>query len=79
MIQSQLLVAIHCPSSESATLLTMPRSVSNQDLRSFLDLIKNYDENDAIISVFLGFRRAYKAPNQRYECHLGIPRLPLCA
>ncbi len=20
--------------------------------------------------------RAYKAPNQRYECHLGIPRLP---
>jgi len=32
-----------------------------QDLRSFLDLIKNYVENDAIINVFLGFQRAYKA------------------
>ncbi len=54
-----------------------------QDLCSFIDLIKNYDENNAIISVFLGFQRAYKAPNQeikksrnqRYECHLGIHRV----
>jgi len=35
-----------------------------KDLRSFLDLIKNYDENDVIISIFMGFQRAYKAPNQ---------------
>ncbi len=47
-----------------------------QDLRSFLVLIKYYDENDVIISVSMGFQRAYKAPNQRYECHLGIHRLP---
>ncbi len=55
-----------------------------QDLRSFLDLIKNYDENDVIISILIGFQRAYKAPNQRYEswsmphahASLGIPRLP---
>ncbi len=25
-----------------------------QDLRSLLDLIMNYDENDVIISIFLG-------------------------
>ncbi len=35
-----------------------------QDLRSFLDLIKNYDENDVIISNLIGFQRAYKAANQ---------------
>ncbi len=37
---------------------------SKQDLRSFLDFIKYYYENDAIISFFMGFQRAYKAPNQ---------------
>ncbi len=33
---------------------------SKQDLRSILDQIKNYDENDVRISIIIGFQRSYK-------------------
>ncbi len=50
---------------------------SYQDLRSFHDLMKNYDENGVIFSIFSV--SIAKSRNQRDECRLGIPRLPLGA
>ncbi len=53
----------------------------SQDLRSFHDLMKNYDENGVIFSIFSV--SSAKSRNQRYECLLAFPaykaRLPLGA